>query len=371
LLGQALLEKHDWKAAVAVYAGARAAFLLLFGQGLNEADARDLIGGAGPVFSEAAYAAVERDELDAALSLLSEGKARLMSVTLRQQNIDLPPDKRARYAAIRAEIREWLPRVESAKGTDAMLALERLTALRRELGELIETALAKEAAGGGAMAAAAVLLAQSGAIAAPIVTKVGGKLLLVIRGKDRPAVSVIDLPLLTSERLEKPMRGDGTVGKSGGWLGAYEISLRSAPLTCCRDPFGKVCGHVLSAGSSLRAASSAAICSSVSSVFCQRSIRRENSAAACCSARAGLPFCAKARLAGASIPKTNTIPRIVRGTEPRSDVISTVTSTNGGCANPEHEIATAIARCAEERAWRRCDYFETADIAAGSAFLMC
>jgi hypothetical protein len=38
---------------------------------------------------------------------------------------------------------------------------------------------------------------------------------------------------------------------------------------------------------------------------------------------------------------------------------------------PEHEIATAIARCAEERAWRRCDYFETADIAAGSAFLMC
>jgi hypothetical protein len=37
----------------------------------------------------------------------------------------------------------------------------------------------------------------------------------------------------------------------------------------------------------------------------------------------------------------------------------------------EHEIATAIARCAEERAWRRCDYFETADIVAGSALLMC
>jgi hypothetical protein len=36
-----------------------------------------------------------------------------------------------------------------------------------------------------------------------------------------------------------------------------------------------------------------------------------------------------------------------------------------------HEIATAIARCAEERAWRRCDYFETADIVAGSALLMC
>jgi hypothetical protein len=50
---------------------------------------------------------LERGELEAVLSLLSEGKARLMSVALRQQSLDLPPDKRARYATIRAEIREW------------------------------------------------------------------------------------------------------------------------------------------------------------------------------------------------------------------------------------------------------------------------
>jgi hypothetical protein len=58
-LGQILLEKHEWKAASADYAGARAAFGLLVGQGLEEDEARDLIAEVGPMFAEAAYASAQ------------------------------------------------------------------------------------------------------------------------------------------------------------------------------------------------------------------------------------------------------------------------------------------------------------------------
>ena len=53
--------KHgEWAKAGLAYASARDAFLLLFGQGLNDAEARDLIAEAGPLFAEAAFAAAQR-----------------------------------------------------------------------------------------------------------------------------------------------------------------------------------------------------------------------------------------------------------------------------------------------------------------------
>ena len=39
-------------------------FLLLFGQGVDEAEARDLISEAGPLFAEAAFAAAQRGEAE-------------------------------------------------------------------------------------------------------------------------------------------------------------------------------------------------------------------------------------------------------------------------------------------------------------------
>ena len=63
-------------------ASAREAFLLLFGQGLDEVEARDLIAEAGPLFAEAAYVAAQIGDRERALGLLSEGKARLMAVAL-------------------------------------------------------------------------------------------------------------------------------------------------------------------------------------------------------------------------------------------------------------------------------------------------
>ena len=143
LLGQSLLDKHDWGAAGAVYASARDAFLLLFGQGLDEDEAREVIAEAGPLFAESAYAAAEMGDAPGALNLLSEGRARLLAVALRQQSLDLPPEKLAQLTKLKAEIRDWSARAE-AKGEEGATALEHLVSLRQELGALLKEALAND-----------------------------------------------------------------------------------------------------------------------------------------------------------------------------------------------------------------------------------
>ncbi len=86
-------------------AGAREAFLLLFGQGLEEDDARTLVADAGPMFAEAAFAAVERGETEAALELADEGRARPLAVAMKLQSLELPAGQRQRLDELRSAIR--------------------------------------------------------------------------------------------------------------------------------------------------------------------------------------------------------------------------------------------------------------------------
>src|SRR5262249_56071701 len=137
----------------------------------------------------------------------------------------LPPDKRSRHGAIKAEIREWARRLEAVKGAEAMQALDRLTALRQELGALIEAAVGKDVSAAGAMAAAGVLLGQGGAIVAPIVTTVGSKILVVRAG----GIKALDVPDLSTERLNVLVRGESKEGRKGGWFAAYAMN-------CIPDP---------------------------------------------------------------------------------------------------------------------------------------
>jgi CHAT domain-containing protein len=220
-LGQALSEKRNWLAAGDAYASAREAFLILFGQGVEEDESRDLIAEAGSMFAEAAYAEVELGHGEGALTLLSEGKAQRLTVALRQQSLDLPPEKRARHAVLKTEIREW-SRLADAEGIDGARALQRLSALRQELALLLKEALAKDAESHSVMAIARHYLPNRSALIAPIITESGGKLLIVTRAKDAPSVSVLDVPDLTAAQLNTLMRGDGTTGKSG-WFRDFGI----------------------------------------------------------------------------------------------------------------------------------------------------
>jgi CHAT domain-containing protein/tetratricopeptide (TPR) repeat protein len=254
-VGRTLLEAGKWREAGLVYASARDAFLLLFGQGLDEAEARSLIEQAGPLFGEAAYAAAQDGDAEAALTLASEGRARLMAVALKLQGLALPPDKRRRLDGLRVEVRSADRAVAEAQGVARAAAVERLAALRQELLALVKEADASGDGAASALAQARALLAKGGAVVVPIVTGVGGKVVIVTRGarpsapaqtggdtvarrrrgarttKPGPGATgsdpqgltplVLDLPELTTDRLNALLLGDD---KSGGWRGAYSIN---------------------------------------------------------------------------------------------------------------------------------------------------
>ena len=224
-LGQAALESRDWTKAGGAYATAREAFLLLFGQGLDETEARDLIAQAGPLFAEAAFAQVQLGQTAKALQLASEGKARLLSVALRLQGLDLAPDKRKRLEELRGAVRAQSRAYEAADGGERTSALDRLAAVRRELLAIIAASNKAEVQSTGAtLSAVHDLVPAGGAIVMPIVTKVGGKILLVTLSDGKPVLTTLDIPELYSQRVETLIRGTGVkVGLAGGWLGAFNI----------------------------------------------------------------------------------------------------------------------------------------------------
>jgi CHAT domain-containing protein len=212
---------------VAAFLSAREAFLLLFGQGLDEIDTRNLISRAGPLFSEAAYAAVQIGDSELAISLLSQGRARLMAIALRERGLVLSEQKRLRHDAVKTEIRQLSRVADTTSGSERFAALTRLTTLRTELSELVKTGLANESPGK-TMALLRSLLSAGDALAAPIVTSSGGKLLIVTRAADAPVLSVIELPQPTNKRVAALMRGP-VAGNLGGWLGALAIQYISDP----------------------------------------------------------------------------------------------------------------------------------------------
>ena len=226
VLGDALSQSGEWDKASVAYASAREAFLLLFGQGLNDHDARSLVSQAGSLFADAAFAAAQLGEDERAFALATEGRARLMAVALKLTTLDLPADKRQRLDELRAEIRVADRGVEAAQGTERAAAVEKLVSRRQELLGLVTSA---DAAGVSALAQARTLAREGGAVVVPIVTKLGGKLLIVTdgasKGSGRQDLTTVNLPGLTTDKVDVLIRGDGRGGKTGGWLGAYSINF--------------------------------------------------------------------------------------------------------------------------------------------------
>jgi hypothetical protein len=231
------------------YASAREAFLIMFGQGLNDAEARDLIAQAGPLFAEAAFAATHLGESEKALALATEGRARLMAVALKLQTLGLPAHKRRRLDELRAEIRGADRAVEAAKGTERAAAVERLAGPRQELLGLVKDAdAAVGARRGSALAQAHALPGKGGAVVVPVVTRLGTKILIVsgserlglirghngegvaakgaaddggTKGPDPQGLTAIDFADLTTDKLNALMRGDGN-----GTSSSVSLSMR-------------------------------------------------------------------------------------------------------------------------------------------------
>ena len=222
LLGETQLGQGDWRTALEAFLSARQAFILLFGQGLNEAEAQDLISSAGSLFTGAAYAAIKGGNLQQAFQLLNEGKARLLAVALRQQGMPLSADGQARLEELRREIRSLTRIAETAQGNDATHALAHLGTLRQELGKLVEDALAKAVPSASLLERSARLVGNGGAIVAPLVTKAGGNILIVTAPKGEASITSVNLPHLTVTYLEDLVWGATSQNQVDGWFVAYD-----------------------------------------------------------------------------------------------------------------------------------------------------
>lgn len=228
-LGRVHLEAGEAAKAGQAYASAREAFLVLFGQGLDDDEARALIADAGPLFPEAAYAALQRGEAEAALELASEGKARLLTIALKLQSLDLPAGRRQHLDDLRIAIRRTQQAVDSAVGTDRAAALETLAALRQELLGLVKSGRPGERRAGSVLADARELVAAGGAVVMPIVTGLGGKIVVITKATTAKDIAVIDLPELTTQRLSDLLAGSSSDHKSAGWLAAYFVNYLQGP----------------------------------------------------------------------------------------------------------------------------------------------
>ena len=216
LLGSTLLEAGELQKASVIFDDARDTFLVLLGQGIEESETRALIADAGPLFSEAAFAAAQRGEGEHALQLANEGRARLLGVAMKLQIVELPGAERRRLDDLRRVIRAEKQAVETLQGTERANALTRLATLRQEALALVKSGGKGETALGEAHAIAA----NGGAVVVPVVTSFGGKLLVMTKARGTSDVSIIDLPELTTLRLSQVLIGAGE-GPPGGWLGAY------------------------------------------------------------------------------------------------------------------------------------------------------
>jgi len=227
-LGRVLLEAGEWRQAGTAQASAREAFLLLFGQGLEEDEARAIIAGAGPLFAETAFGAVQRGETEAAFELAEEGRARLMAVALKLQTLELPAATRQRVDDLRAALRRAQQAAAVAQGTERVTAIERLVAMRQELLGLIGSSSEGEGKPRTALSKARGVIATGGALVLPVVTKFGGKILVVTKAAGGGDLSVIDAPELTTDRLSRLLIGPSD-GPPAGWIGAYFINQLDGP----------------------------------------------------------------------------------------------------------------------------------------------
>ena len=227
-LAWVLLERHDWARARTVLSSARDAFFLLFGEGVDETEARDVIAKAGSLFADLAYTEAEAGDTKAALATLSEGRAHLLAAALRQQTVGFTAAEDIARRSLVLEIGEWAKLAE-AKGTEGAEALSHLSAARGKLEALLKEASRRNKAEFSIDAILRQGLLGDAAIVAPIVTHWGSKFLIVTAAADGgAAIAVAELPELTSDALQDLLRHTGEGGQSTGWQVSYELQ-QTAP----------------------------------------------------------------------------------------------------------------------------------------------
>lgn len=217
-LAQTLVEDGDCAAAGPHFASARDAFTVLFGQGLDDADTRQLVAHAGPMFAEAAHCAAALGNVADAVQLASESRARLLGASLKLQSLALSPEQHRRLEDLRGAVRAQQSAVDAAQGADRDAALRRLIATREALLALIALGSPNGAVAEPAVAQAREAVGSDTVLLMPIVTHYGGKI-LVFAGAQQ-TWRIVDVPRMTLAGVTELLtRKPGA--SEPGWIEAY------------------------------------------------------------------------------------------------------------------------------------------------------
>jgi CHAT domain-containing protein len=217
-LGEVLIRQRNWSSAAAVLADARKTFALLYGEGLEESEARELLELASGLFASSAYAVCELGRVEEAFELACQGRARFLAMALRLQRLVLPSERRQRLEALRTEIREQSGLLDLSSGIGRLGLLDRLASLRHELSGLIDETNDASRPVVRSLARAAAIVAGGDAIILPIATEIGGKLFIVTVD----GLTVYTLPNLSGRRLKDFIHG---TDDKLGWLDNFVPKL--------------------------------------------------------------------------------------------------------------------------------------------------
>jgi CHAT domain-containing protein/tetratricopeptide (TPR) repeat protein len=223
-LARALMIKREWASAREAYVDALESFRLMFAEiSDDESEATSVISLAGPVFDEAAYVSAAIGDVGTAFQLLNEGKARLLSLALRDHVASLSTETRIQREKFAGEIQEWSRLAESIDGPQRVAAIEHAISLRDELHRLTKpSALTLDATRQNSTDQLDELSFRGRAIVAPIITEVGGKLIIVTDVDGSRSLQLLDFPDLTTMRLNQYLYGIRT-DATAGWIGAYFV----------------------------------------------------------------------------------------------------------------------------------------------------
>jgi tetratricopeptide (TPR) repeat protein len=228
-LAHAHLLKRDWWTAHRTYDEVISNYRVMFSEiADDEAEAAATIRLTGSTFNEAAYVATMLGDPDSAFALLNEGKARVLSAAMRDMTSSLPAAVRARREAIVTEMRTWARVAETDEGPVRVEAIDKVVSLRKALRELVDTHpiesnVAKQEVKG----LLDEILVPGRAIVAPIVTDVGAKIVIALNSGAPERVHVLDIPELTTKRLNQYLYGSRT-DVTGGWIASYFGQYKSS-----------------------------------------------------------------------------------------------------------------------------------------------
>jgi CHAT domain-containing protein/tetratricopeptide (TPR) repeat protein len=233
--GLAASTRGDWRTAMAHLQSAIEASNRLLGEGHNSADGERVIAETGQLFADAAFVASQQNDLLRTFNIMEQGKARLLKVALGLDALMLSRSDRERLNKARTDIRDLESQLEVATGAERVSIVQELQVLRRSVKDIIDRSAAEPSED--PTKKEGVMLAQSllqhhAAIAAPIITQLGAKLLIVTGGSNPVSIKAVDLPKLSNATLLNSPAVKVALNVSGWldtWLEAYKVNWRPTP----------------------------------------------------------------------------------------------------------------------------------------------